>query len=89
MPITPDWRSDSAADALERLGRAGFAQEFLRRNHDYRRDYRRMARLVGTGAVSEDDATLALARRWGLSFPVRSDLARESNGRLVAAHACS
>jgi hypothetical protein len=47
---------------------AGFAQEFLRRNPAYRRDYhsisQRPARPPGT--VEQE----VMARRWGLCFPV-------------------
>jgi len=71
MSTMPDWRSATAADTLNRLDRPGFAQEFLRRNHEYQEDYHQMARQVAAGSVSEEAATLALARRWGLSFRVR------------------
>lgn len=77
MSITPDWRSATAAQALNRLGRPGFAQEFLRRNEDYQRDYRRLARRVVSGAVDEDSASAALARRWGLSFRLRPEASGE------------
>ena len=35
------WRSSEAMEQLNRLDRAGFAVEFLRRNAGYRRDYAR------------------------------------------------
>ena len=41
MPRTMDWRSQNAGDALKELDRAGLAWEFLRRNPEYREDYRR------------------------------------------------
>jgi len=85
MSITPDWRSATAAEVLNSLGRPGFAQEFLRRNEDYQKDYRRMARRVATGAAAGDDATAALARRWGLSFRVRSDAFGRPRGSPVEA----
>ena len=87
MSITPDWRSATAADELNRLDRAGFAQEFLRRNLDYQEDYRRMARLVEAGTMSEEAATSALALRWGLSFRVRSSAFGGPCGGAVAARA--
>jgi hypothetical protein len=51
------------------LDLAGFAQEFLRRNADYRSHYRELTR-----HPAESPSTMApevMARRWGLSFPVR------------------
>lgn len=89
MSIIPDWRSATAADDLNQLNRPGFAQEFLRRNHDYQEDYHQMARRVATGAVNEDAATLALVHRWGLSFRVRSDSLCGPNSGVVAARTCS
>jgi hypothetical protein len=71
MTPTSDWRSAHAAHALSRLDRAGFAAEFLRRNPVYRRDYLRVTRGVAADMVNQTPACLALARRWGLSFPVR------------------
>lgn len=51
-----------------RLDFPGYAQEFLRRSPDYRRDYR--------SAMSDRKADPAsqegMARRWGLCFPGRS-----------------
>jgi hypothetical protein len=73
MPITPDWRSATATEKLNRLDRPGFAQEFLRRNREYQAHYRRLARKIAAGAMSEEAALSALARRWGLSFRLRSD----------------
>ncbi len=45
---------------------AGFAQEFLRRNPDYRRQYADLRRqTVDPGGADQE----VMARRWGLSFP--------------------
>jgi len=73
MATMLDWRAATAAEEFNRLGRAGFAQEFLRLNDTYQKDYRRMARRVATGTVSEGAATTTLARRWGLTFRLRSE----------------
>jgi hypothetical protein len=73
MATTLDWRAATAANEFNKLGRAGFAQEFLRLNDTYQKDYRRMARRVAAGAVSEGAATATLARRWGLTFRLRSE----------------
>ena len=54
----------------------GYAQEFLRRSPDYRRDYRSvMSDRKADPALQE-----GMARRWGLCFPGRS-------ARLGARHA--
>ncbi len=64
----PDWRSPRFAEALSRLDRAGFAWEFLRRNPDYRADYKRVVREGQGGA-----ADAAVGERWGLCFCLRSE----------------
>ncbi|MBH1993263.1 MAG: hypothetical protein I8H86_10275 [Sphingomonadaceae bacterium] len=56
--------------ARRQLDLPGFAQEFLRRNPRYRADHRKVTRLfVREGATQ---AREVMARRWGLSFPVRA-----------------
>jgi len=72
MPRTMDWRSQDAGDALKELDRAGFAWEFLRRNPEYRQDYRRALERIAAGAITEEAAMAAISRRWGLSFRPRS-----------------
>lgn len=72
MPDDKGWRSQDATSYLDRVQRAGFAWEFLRRNRRYRGDFEIMSRHVATGTASEMEAALALGQRWGLSFPVRS-----------------
>src|SRR5690242_6937798 len=75
MP-SANWRSpDDYAYPNELTGAELFllflAWEFLRRNPDYIRDYRRLLRSVSPEAA----AALAAARRWGLPFPDGSKLA--------------
>ncbi len=72
MPDDESWRSQDATAYLDRVQRTGFAWEFLRRNPDYRNDYEDMSRDVASGTATTLEAALALAQRWGLSFPVRS-----------------
>lgn len=72
MPDDESWRSQDATGYLDRVQRAGFAWEFLRRNPDYRKDYDNMSRHLASGTTIALEAALALAQRWGLSFPVRS-----------------
>jgi hypothetical protein len=67
MPIA-DWRSPETIERLNRLERPGFALEFLRRNDEYRRDYRQTMEQISRGELDADTAHSALARRWGLSF---------------------
>ena len=68
MPPAPDWRSAAAYAYLDDLKPAELAWEFLRRNSDYRRDYRAVADVgVGQAEFSEP-----LILRWGLPFPDRS-----------------
>lgn len=50
------------------LDRAGFAQEFLRRNPRYRADWEKVGPMR-EGSVQEQEV---MARRWGLSFPLRA-----------------
>lgn len=76
MVILPDWKSAESVEVTKRLDRAGFAQEFLRRNHSYQADYDRAVRRIATGALGEEDVGRFFARRWGLCFPVRSTLSR-------------
>jgi hypothetical protein len=55
-----DWRSPAAYEYAKRLESDGLAWEFLRRNPDYRADYR---------AAPDDDGADARAAVWGLRFP--------------------
>jgi len=67
MP-TEYWRAPETIDRLSRLERPGFAVEFLRRNHDYRRDFVRTQRQIARASVDAETARAGLARRWGLRF---------------------
>jgi hypothetical protein len=78
MPDDESWRSQDATAYLDRVQRAGFAWEFLRRNPDYRQDYEIMSRHVASGATSDVEVALALGQRWGLSFSVRPSAAQRS-----------
>ncbi|HEX2814460.1 MAG TPA: DUF6499 domain-containing protein [Sphingopyxis sp.] len=51
-----------------RLDFPGYAQEFLRRSPDYRRDYRSVMSDRKDDPASQE----GMARRWGLCFPGRS-----------------
>lgn len=49
-------------------GRTELAAEFLKRNRQYRSEHARMRQRIARGAVAEEAAEAAFARRWGLSF---------------------
>jgi hypothetical protein len=67
MP-TPFWHSETAQEQLNRLDRPGLAFEFLRRNPDYRAEWRYIRQQIDQGQLDVQSARTALARRWGLSF---------------------
>ena len=83
MPDDESWRSHDATAYLDRVQRAGFAWEFLRRNPDYREDYEDMSRDAASGTTIALEAALALAQRWGLSFPVRPPATQRPGTGLV------
>ena len=68
MQTVDDWRSPETAGDFAGLDLAGFAQEFLRRNPAYCRDYHAIAH--GHADPAKQPELIALATRWGLSFPV-------------------
>jgi hypothetical protein len=68
MPPERDWREppDEARDAA--LQYSDIAIGYLGRNARYRADYRRALARVKRRAITADDATAGLVRRWGISF---------------------
>ena len=58
-----NWRSPVAYDRAQELEATGFAWECLRRNPDYRRDHRELAR-----SKPDPIVITAFGRRWGLCF---------------------
>lgn len=89
MPRTTDWRSQHAVDALLELDRGGLAWEFLRRNPDYREDFRKTLQRIALSEISEEAAMSEFSRRWGVSFRPRSRLAGEREPDDLAARADS
>ncbi len=69
MPEGAGWRSSSTTDYLDSVERSGFAWEFLRRDPQYRQDFERISVQLSRG-TSIEEVVLALAKRWGLKFPV-------------------
>jgi hypothetical protein len=68
MPGKGQWRHESAYDYIDNLDPAALAWEFLRRNHDYRREYASVARRgrIDTAAAAD------LAQHWGMRFRAES-----------------
>lgn len=69
---SPDWRFPSDYTALLRVGRAGFAWEFLRRNAGYRADAAAAARPLARalpGGVTRLTGPALVPDHWGLDFP--------------------
>ncbi|MBF9151693.1 hypothetical protein I2488_11825 [Novosphingobium sp. 1Y9A] len=68
---------------------ADFAQEFLRRNPDYRADYAAtLARMAArpSAALEEQEG---LSRRWGLSFPQQPQVRSPSGSRALVTRRCA
>ncbi|WP_456865599.1 transcriptional regulator domain-containing protein [Bradyrhizobium sp. USDA 4503] len=62
MPGT-DWRSEEAYRSLKKAEAADLAWEWLRRDHDYQKDYGRLSRRERSSATTDQ-----FRRKWGLSF---------------------
>ena len=66
---------DRPFDSNDRTGAfdySDFAQEFLRRNPDYAREYNQTEQRALADPAKAQKEREGLARRWGLSFPLRS-----------------
>lgn len=71
MSKDSSWRSASTAQDFADHEYPDFAQEFLRRNPGYRRDYRRVSRQIADGRMTAAGASEAVSK-WGLVFRLRS-----------------
>lgn len=79
------WRSANYAERFKDHDHADFAQEFLRRNPDYIRDFALTEQRANADSAVAQEEKEGLAWRWGLSFPLRSDQVVEGRaGPLVA-----
>jgi hypothetical protein len=58
-----DWRSSETYQQLQAADAPAFAWECLRRNNDYRNEYRALNSRGSPAAVSDE-----FRQRWGLSF---------------------
>lgn len=70
MVQSSDWRSPSSLEDYANHDFADFAQEFLRRNPDYRSDY--AAGKLPPEAPQDPSSHDAVADKWGLVRRVRS-----------------
>lgn len=68
MPSDTDWRTPANEAGNDALQYSDIAIGYVSRNPRYQSDYRRALGRVRRGAVSPDDATGTLVRRWGISF---------------------
>lgn len=70
MPAEHDRRSPGQAGDRPHPDFYDFAQEFLRRNPDYRCDHARLLRRIGNDG--RDERWRAFCAQWGLAFPAGS-----------------
>lgn len=84
MPNT-DWRTPATYAHAQNLSTAGFAWEFLRRDPDYRRDFRRVK--ASPRGMVEPQTTFA--DRWGLRFPGGPQPACRRNATILVARAAA
>ena len=85
MARRPDWRSASAVETLDRLDRAGFAWEFLRRNPRYRKEYSQISKAAARATAVVE----TVGQRWGLSFRLRSQAGIGRRSSHLATGACA
>lgn len=71
MANSGNWRSEGTERTYGDHSYSDFAQEFLRRNDSYRRDYSRIARSLAHGDMTEAMAS-RIVSKWGLVFRIRS-----------------
>ena len=61
-------QKSDAEQRCQALDFAGYAQEFLRRNHDYQGQYHAISHLIADDPMSAE--AKEMARTWGLMFPL-------------------
>lgn len=71
MEPLEDWRSPRFEEELGRLDRGGISFEFLRRNDEYRDQYKAASNESTTDPETVIAAREGLTRRWGILFPCR------------------
>ena len=83
-----DWRSPAAAADFDGHDNADFAQEFLRRNPDYRREYSDALLGIAADEQGRIERLEGLARRWGMTFPVSARCRSARCARALGTGAC-
>jgi hypothetical protein len=76
------WRSDERYKSLDGCSAPDLAWEFLRRNPDYRSEFKQTHEVASAGSQRADPARWA---RWGLSFRRRPAAARVRAAGVLAA----
>jgi hypothetical protein len=69
MGTGTSWRSEASAELYADHDHADLAQEFLRRNPDYQRDYAETHARIAKQPTMAHAEKEGLAGRWGLRFP--------------------
>ena len=85
MRATSPWRSPTASETYGGHDLADFAQEFLRRDPDYRGDYSLTKARISAEHLDEQGEMEVLARRWGMGFPLRARYTRPRRARALDA----
>jgi len=62
-----EWRSQAAYEGLRSLDAPGFAWQFLDRNLDFQRDWKRLERVSEQGPLAAAELD-RFAQRWGVRF---------------------
>lgn len=70
MAEQSSWRSSSTAEHYAAHDFADFAQEYLRRNGDYQRDWAETEMRAANTSDPANQLKEGLAERWGLCFPL-------------------
>ena len=70
MRAASGWRSPNDGEVYGGHDLVDFAQEFLRRDPDYRSDYQLTKARISAEHLDEHDEMEVLARRWGMGFPL-------------------
>ena len=68
MPSENDWRAPPDEAGGNALAYSDIAFGYVSRNERYRAAYRRALDRVKRGAITADEATTGLLRRWGISY---------------------
>lgn len=90
MADPSSWRSSASAEHYAEHDFADFAQEFLRRNGDYRREWGDAGKSAAATLESPPDIQEDLASRWGLCFPICPDLSpRQTPALWLPQHAAA